>query len=112
MYTVADRDELYQATIQQVLELCEKVKQRRIIGLNESLLVDLLRAGFKCPAFNERQKFCLIAAAEMPAFSPIVHRNHFEFWPFDCLAKGNSASEYDVMVFTPCFHISVITSIS
>ncbi|GAM39795.1 hypothetical protein TCE0_034r11626 [Talaromyces pinophilus] len=99
MYTVADRDELYQAAIQQILELSEKVKQRRIIGLNESLLVDLLRAGVKCPAFNERQKFCLIAAAEMPAFSPIVHRNHFEFWPFDCLVKSNSASEYDVMYY-------------
>lgn len=112
MYTVADRDELYQAAIQQILELSEKVKQRRIIGLNESLLVDLLRAGVKCPAFNERQKFCLIAAAEMPAFSPIVHRNHFEFWPFDCLMKSNLASEYDVMVFTPWFHTSVISSIS
>lgn len=109
MYTVVDRDELYQAAIQQILELSKKVKQRRIIGLNESLLVDLLRAGVKCPAFNERQKFCLIAAAEMPAFSPIVHRNHFEFWPFDCLAKSNSASEYDVMVFTSRFHTSVMS---
>jgi hypothetical protein len=45
----------------------------------------------------------LIAAAEMPAFLPIVHRNHFEFWPFDCLAKNSSASEYEVMVFTPGF---------
>lgn len=103
MYTVADRDELYQAAIQQVLELCEKAIQLRIIGLNESLLVDLLRAGVKCSAFNERQKFCLIAAAEMPAFLPIVHRNHFEFWPFDCLAKNSSASEYEVMVCTPGF---------
>ncbi|EEA26942.1 hypothetical protein TMatcc_004778 [Talaromyces marneffei ATCC 18224] len=99
MYTVADRDELYQAAVQQILELCERVKQCRIIGLNESLLVDLLRAGVKCPAFNERQKFCLIAAAEMPAFSPIVRRSHFEFWPFDCLAKDSSASEYDVMYY-------------
>ena len=108
MYTVADRDELYQATIQQILELSEKVKQRRIIGLNESLLVDLLRAGFKCPAFNERQKFCLIAAAEMPAFCPIVHRNHFKYWPFDCLAKSDSASEYEVMVYTSWFHTFLI----
>lgn len=98
MYTVGDRDELYQATIQQVLKLCEKVKQRRIIGLNESLLVDLLCAGCKCPAFNERQKFCLIAAAEMPAFCDIGHPQYFEYWPFDCLAKTKLTNEYDIMV--------------
>lgn len=98
MYTVGDRDELYQATMQQILELSDRVKQRKVIGLNESLLMDLLRAGMSCPSFNERQKICLLAAAELPSFSPIVHWKFFEFWPFDCLAKGTSATEYEVMV--------------
>lgn len=103
LYTVEDRDNLYQAALQQILELCEKAKQRRFIGLNEALLRDLLRAGLSCPAFNERQKICLIAASELPPLQPIVHHEPLEFWPFDCLVKQPKAGDYEVMVWNTSF---------
>lgn len=98
MYTVEDRESLFQATLRQILELSEKAKQRRFIGLNEALLRDLLRAGLSCPAFNERQKICLFAASELPPLQPIDHHEPFEFWPFDCLVKQPKANDYEVMV--------------
>ncbi|KAH8695068.1 hypothetical protein BGW36DRAFT_428957 [Talaromyces proteolyticus] len=100
MYTVEDRDDLYQAAVHQMLELCEKAKQRRFLGLNEALLHDLLRAGLSCPAFNERQKFCLITASELTPLQPITHWKQIESWPFDCLAKQPTATEYEIMYYS------------
>lgn len=103
LYTVEDRDSLYQAALQQILDLCEKAKQRRHIGLNEALLRDLLRAGLSCSGFNERQKICLIAASELPPGQPIIHHELLEFWPFDCLVKKPKADDYEIMVWNISF---------
>jgi len=98
MYTVEDRDKLFNALNRQILALTARMKERTVPGLDQGLVMELLRAGCNCPAFNERQKFALICNSEEPPLWPIVLPNLVHFWPFDTLAKSVHISEQHLLV--------------
>ncbi|KAL1970334.1 hypothetical protein VTN77DRAFT_5494 [Rasamsonia byssochlamydoides] len=98
MYTVADRDNLFQAINRQILALTARIAKEKVIGLDHKLVNDLLRAGCSCPAFNERQKFTLICNSEALPPEPILFPSLKMFWPFDTLVKRPNATEQEVMV--------------
>lgn len=97
---------LFTALNRQVLALTARMKAENIIGLNTPLLLELIRAGCACPAFNERQRFTLIVNAELKPPEPILL---MKFWPFDTLCRrpDASASEIIVRVLTRVPYINV-----
>lgn len=98
MYTVADRDNLFQAINRQILALTARIAKEKVIGLDHKLVNDLLRAGSSCPAFNERMKFTLLCNSEALPPQPILFPNLRLYWPFDMLVKRPNATEHEVMV--------------
>ncbi|KAL2820019.1 hypothetical protein BJX63DRAFT_444974 [Aspergillus granulosus] len=86
LYTVHDRNQLFELANRHMLSLLSRVKRVNTIGLDRKLLYDLLQAGLKCPAFNERQKYTLCINSEISS-----EINKFpeigKWFPFDCLVK-------------------------
>ncbi|KAL1982479.1 hypothetical protein VTN96DRAFT_1270 [Rasamsonia emersonii] len=99
MYTVADRDALFQAINRQILALTARIAKEKVIGLDHKLVNDLLRAGSSCPAFNERQKFTLLCNSEALPPQPILFPNLRLYWPFDTLVKRPNATEHEIMFY-------------
>ncbi|KAK2777898.1 hypothetical protein FQN52_001075 [Onygenales sp. PD_12] len=97
-YTVEDRNLLFSATLRLMHALIPQVERGKTIGLDSRLVTDLLDAGSRCPAFNERQKFTLSAAAKNHA-SLLNTPPSSRFWPFDTLSRKQSASEEHVMQY-------------
>jgi hypothetical protein len=95
MFTVEDRDMLFHGINRQVLALTARMKAENVIGLNHTLLLELVQAGCSCPAFNERQRFTLIVNAELKPPEPVLLK---KFWPFDTLGKRADATDAEVMV--------------
>jgi hypothetical protein len=98
MFTVEDRDNLYQAVKDQMMALTHTVNNKQVIGLDEKLVMNLLRAGCLCPAFNERMKFSIICASEQRPLKPISVPSLMHYWPFDTLMKHDDTSEGTMMV--------------
>jgi hypothetical protein len=96
---------MFQAINRQVTTLASKATKSRTVGLDQKLLHDLLQAGYRCPGFNDRQKFTLAANSmnpqEIANFPDIA-----KFWPFDTLSTKPTASQEDIFVrFPPCFFL-------
>lgn len=86
MYTVDDRNSLFDLTNRHIKSLVYRLKTTKTIGLDCRLLRDLLHAGMNCPAFNERQKFTLCINSE--EISEIRKLPDMGKWfPFDTLVK-------------------------
>ncbi|KAL2871536.1 uncharacterized protein BJX67DRAFT_389109 [Aspergillus lucknowensis] len=86
LYTVHDRNQLFELANRHIIALVARVKRVNTVGLDQKLLHDLLQAGLKCPAFNERQKYTLCVNSEISS-----EINKFpemgKWFPFDCLVK-------------------------
>lgn len=93
-----DRDKLFNALNRQILALTARMKEKTVPGLDQRLVMELLRAGCNCPGFNERQKFTLVCNSEEPPLWPIVFPDLVHYWPFDALAKSIDVSEQHLMV--------------
>ncbi|KAE8150014.1 hypothetical protein BDV25DRAFT_140208 [Aspergillus avenaceus] len=86
MYTVDNRNQLFEMTNRQIMALVARMKKSNTVGLDQRLLKNLLYAGLNCPAFNERQKYTLCTNTEevneISKF-PIIGK----WFPFDTLVK-------------------------
>ncbi|KAL4898818.1 hypothetical protein BDV59DRAFT_207043 [Aspergillus ambiguus] len=86
LYTVDDRNQLFDLTNRHVLSLVSRIQKSNTIGLDQRLLRNLLHAGLNCPGFNDRQKYTLCVHSE--DMSEIVNFPDFGKWfPFDTLAS-------------------------
>ncbi|EEP79641.1 predicted protein [Uncinocarpus reesii 1704] len=98
LYTVEDRNRLHFACFSQLQALAPRVAEKRTLGLDSRLILDLLNAGLSCPTFTDRQKVALYSAAGDPNTyntSPVSIR----FWPFDTLARKANVTEETVNKF-------------
>lgn len=82
-----------------------RIKTVNTVGLDQKLLYDLLQAGFKCPAFNERQKYTLCInsgiASEINKLSVLS-----KWFPFDTLAwKPDLQEETHMVIIYPLLRI-------
>jgi hypothetical protein len=98
LYTVADRDNLYQALNRQIVALTARIAKEKVVGLDQRLVYELLQAGLNCPAFNERQKFALLCNSEMRLPKKLLYPELKGLWPFDTLVMRPDADEEQVMV--------------
>ncbi|KAF3491377.1 uncharacterized protein GIQ15_00894 [Arthroderma uncinatum] len=105
LYTVEHRNVLFDATRRQLQALVTHVNARRVIQLDARLLRDLLNAGLRCPAFNERQKYLLRVAAEQEQGG--TPRTSM-FWPFDTLSRKGSAREESVEEYARLIRAAVL----
>ncbi|GES63151.1 hypothetical protein ATEIFO6365_0014019900 [Aspergillus terreus] len=86
LYTVDDRNQLFELTNRHILSLVSRIQKSNTIGLDQRLLRSLLHAGLDCPAFNDRQKYTLCVNSE--DMSEIVNFPDFGKWfPFDTLVS-------------------------
>ncbi|KAL4793995.1 hypothetical protein BDV19DRAFT_399811 [Aspergillus venezuelensis] len=86
MYTVYHRNRLFELTNRHIKCLVERMQKTNTVGLDQKLLQDLLHAGLKCPAFNDRQKYTLCMHSEIS--SEINKMPESRRWfPFDTLAR-------------------------
>ncbi|KAF9884756.1 hypothetical protein FE257_001246 [Aspergillus nanangensis] len=84
LYTVEDRNQLFELTNRHILSLVARIQRSNTIGLDQRLLRRVLYAGLNCPAFNDRQKYTLCVNSE--DMSEIVKFPDFGKWfPFDTL---------------------------
>ncbi|KAE8349928.1 hypothetical protein BDV28DRAFT_160061 [Aspergillus coremiiformis] len=86
MYTVDDRNQLFDMTNRHLISLVTRIDRTRTMGLDQNLLRELLYAGLNCPAFNGRQKYTLCVnsnmESEIPKFPEIS-----KWFPFDTLVQ-------------------------
>ncbi|KAL2830226.1 hypothetical protein BDW59DRAFT_177991 [Aspergillus cavernicola] len=86
LYTVHDRNQLFELANRHIQSLVSRIKRVNTVGLDQKLLNDLLQAGLKCPAFNERQKYTLCIHSEIS--SEIIKFSEIGKWfPFDTLVR-------------------------
>ncbi|KAL4936741.1 hypothetical protein BDV06DRAFT_233056 [Aspergillus oleicola] len=97
MYTVHDRNQLFELANRHIKCLVERMQKTNTVGLDQKLLHDLLQAGLKCPAFNERQKYTLCINSEIS--TEINKLPELSKWfPFDTLARMSNFQE-DIHIY-------------
>ncbi|KAL4883856.1 hypothetical protein BJY04DRAFT_215750 [Aspergillus karnatakaensis] len=97
LYTVNDRNQLFELANRHIKSLVARIKKQNTVGLDQKLLLDLLQAGLKCPAFNERQKYTLCVNSEItPEISKISELS--KWFPFDTLGRMPNFHE-DIHVY-------------
>ena len=100
LYTVHDRNTLFEMVNRQIKSLVFRLKTTKTIGLDQRLLRDLLYAGLSCPTFNERQKFPLCVNSE--DITEILKFPEMGKWfPFDTLVKMPNFDEDTLLVGVP-----------
>ncbi|KAJ9210901.1 hypothetical protein DTO166G4_7487 [Paecilomyces variotii] len=98
LYTVDDRNTLFNACHRQLKVLVARVRRSRTMGLDYRLVQDLLFAGLNCPAFNERMKFTL-AAHSGHCGDVVRFPNSGKYFPFDTLVKMPGFDEPTLMYY-------------
>lgn len=96
LYTVHDRNCLFEMVNRQIKALVARVKKSNTVGLDQRLLRDLLKAGLSCPAFNDRQKYTLCVNSE--ELSEILKFDMGKWFPFDSLVKMPKHDDRTLMV--------------
>ncbi|KAL1881510.1 Actin-related protein 2/3 complex subunit 4 [Paecilomyces lecythidis] len=98
LYTVDDRNTLFNACVRQLKALVTRVRRSRTMGLDHRLVQDLLAAGLNCPAFNDRMKFTLVAhsgnlndVTQFPGSG--------KYFPFDTLVRMPGFNESTLMYY-------------
>ncbi|KAL4805829.1 hypothetical protein BDV18DRAFT_160698 [Aspergillus unguis] len=92
LYSVHDRNQLFDLANRHILALSLRIRTENTVGLDQKLLHDLIQAGLKCPAFNERQKYTLVTNSDIP--SEISKLSALSKWfPFDTLARKPDTAE-------------------
>ncbi|KAL3472338.1 hypothetical protein BJX99DRAFT_266167 [Aspergillus californicus] len=98
LYTVHDRNRLFDLTNRHIQALVSRIKRVNTVGLDLKLLHDLLQAGLKCPAFNERMKYTFCFHSEIE--SEITKFSEMGKWfPFDTLVRMPNFHEDILMYF-------------
>lgn len=88
-----DRDCVYSCLKRQLVVLVVRAdpmrQERREVGLDNKLLMDLIFAGMNCPAFSLRQKHDIVMTSEGPGCG--VYLSQFaKCWPFQCLTPDST----------------------
>lgn len=100
LYTVHDRNTLFEMANRHIKSLVFRLKITKTIGLDQRLLRELLYAGLNCPTFNERQKFTLCVNSE--DISEILKFPGMGKWfPFDALVRMPNTDENTLLVSVP-----------
>ncbi|EAS30381.3 uncharacterized protein CIMG_05860 [Coccidioides immitis RS] len=98
LYSVEDRNALHFACFSQLQTLAARASEKRTLGLDSRLLLDLLNAGLRCPTFTECQKAALYSAAnDQTSYKATPETT--KFWPFDTLVQKSNATEDNVNKF-------------
>ncbi|RHZ53764.1 hypothetical protein CDV55_103813 [Aspergillus turcosus] len=92
LYTVHDRNQLFELVNRHILSLVARVKRSNTVGLDQRLLRELLYAGLNCPAFNDRQKYTLCVNSEDTA-EILKFPDMGKWFPFDTLVKSPKIEE-------------------
>jgi hypothetical protein len=92
LYTLSDRNLLFNTYMKQMNVLVDKVDSNDTKGLDQNLLRDFIFAGMNCPGFGERQKHELVTAAGLWGggieISPLGC-----FWPFDLVSRKDGMKD-------------------
>lgn len=100
---------VFSACYRQLQALVYNSKNGRTLGLDIRLIQDLLNAGLRCPAFNERQKSILLMISKIPnEYNAMSNPNFSIFWPFDVLGRKPNVPEDHVKV---CMMLLTICSL-
>ncbi|KAL4924768.1 uncharacterized protein BDV17DRAFT_205362 [Aspergillus undulatus] len=93
IYTVHDRNQLFELVNRHIKSLVDRMDKSNTVGLDQKLLHELLHAGLKCPAFNERQKYTLCVNSEID--TEINKLPDMSKWfPFDTLTRMPNFHEH------------------
>ncbi|KAH1602698.1 hypothetical protein KXX44_003524 [Aspergillus fumigatus] len=99
LYTVHDRNQLFELVSRHILSLVARVKRSNTVGLDQRLLRELLYAGLNCPAFNERQKYTLCVNSE-DTTEILKFPDMGKWFPFDTLVKLPKSEESTLLAHT------------
>ncbi|GFF89273.1 hypothetical protein IFM53868_05780 [Aspergillus udagawae] len=109
LYTVHDRNQLFELANRHILSLVARVKRSNTVGLDQRLLRELLYAGLNCPAFNERQKYTLCVNSE-DTTEILKFPDMGKWFPFDTLVKLPQTEECTLLVCLPFLDLSKLCS--
>ena len=102
LYTLNDRQMLFDAYIGQLAVLVFKVAEEQTVGLNNKLLGDFVRAGLKCPGFGPRMKAAIVDVANhCPADCHLTVLA--SAWPFEVISPKHEADDNVTAVCRPYF---------
>ena len=85
LYTVGDRNALFNTYINQFDILCWKLREDRVVGIDYKLLQDFVTAGMMCPGFGQRQKAQIQLLAQAMGVTQMICLPAMN-WPFDMIA--------------------------
>ncbi|KAL2002229.1 hypothetical protein VTN02DRAFT_376 [Thermoascus thermophilus] len=109
LYTIDDRNMLFEAVNRQLKALVARVRKSNTMGLDQKLLYDLLQAGLNCPAFNERQKFTLSVNTE-DILEMLKFPDVGKYFPFDTLVRLPGYDEGVLMYYADLIAKGAIVS--
>jgi hypothetical protein len=102
LYTIEQRDYIYQALLSSVDILKRQIKRGRTLpNLDLDLLKSLLRVGIRCPGFTDAQKFELVKTAEFGADGICVDSDITILGGFEALGKAIGAERKVLEVRNP-----------
>lgn len=85
MYTVHERNKIFQALRFMIEALVTRMKTEQVVGLDKRLVTELIQVGLRCPAFNPRMKFCLAYVGEDYQTAQKMPEVWMTYFPFDTL---------------------------
>ncbi|KAJ5484761.1 hypothetical protein N7539_004749 [Penicillium diatomitis] len=103
LYTVHVRNKLFVTLKGMIVSLITQMQRKRVVGLDEVLLAELLRAGMQCPAFTPRMKYILAEVSENQEAVRRMHSQAAAYFPFDTLGWL-----HDINFETLSWYISLI----
>lgn len=100
MYTVHERNKIFQALRFMIQALVERMKREKVVGLDARLVHQLVHTGLRCPAFNPRMKFCLAYVGEDQQALQQMSEVWLTYFPFDTLTW---MAPHDPVALEVCF---------
>ncbi|KAJ5787785.1 Nucleotide-binding alpha-beta plait [Penicillium paradoxum] len=85
LYTVHHRNALFKTLGAMIRLLVERIQKQNTIGLDSRLLTELVQAGFSCPAFNPRMKYCFAWWSQNSRAIQTMDHDWCLYFPFDTL---------------------------
>lgn len=85
MYTIKERNKVFQALRFMIEALVNRLKCERVVGLDHRLALELVHAGLMCPAFNPRMKFTLAYVGNDKETLQRMSEPWLTYFPFDTL---------------------------
>lgn len=81
--------------------LVQRMECERVVGLSNTLVLELVHVGLRCPGFNPRMKFCLAYVGRDSTTLRRMSEEWLSFFPFDTLTWLPPHNPYTlgVMIF-------------